>query len=292
MTSTLTNLAKVALFEKLYDVAFLQEYKTSDSKKGLSYNPLYGEITSKGLKTIFQQLEENGSSKRFESLVDLGSGVGRLVMLAFLFYENITSVTGIEMSSARFEVARSVVLYLYNYMNETPIYEPQACCLYSWETGIQLTVNSRTLYLHCSDIYNLVPMLSKPADVYICDFAFVRGKEGAESKKFFDLMKSLVAKASISERKSPHFILYERLHKHLPQSDAKELNVMFEKTVLSSIHTTWGQAALELLRPRQINKKSRKIYPKLPLSFEKNVLSRYNPYRQKKRKKASQSNIY
>lgn len=69
--------------------------------KGSGSSPTYGELTKAGLERILSNI-----NSKFSSLIDLGSGAGKICLNSCL-YENIDRIVGVELSEQRHKIATS-----------------------------------------------------------------------------------------------------------------------------------------------------------------------------------------
>lgn len=80
---------------------------------------LYGEVLPAGVCKLLDEKHLNASSAR--SLVDLGMGTGKLALQAFLTYENLTSVVGVELCHSRYLIAEAALRRLAHSSKELSI---------------------------------------------------------------------------------------------------------------------------------------------------------------------------
>lgn len=71
---------------------------------------LYGEILAAGITKLLDS--EHLNAAKAQVLYDLGMGVGKLVMQAFLAYSNLKLIRGVELAFSRFQIAEDAVLRL------------------------------------------------------------------------------------------------------------------------------------------------------------------------------------
>lgn len=71
---------------------------------------LYGEILAAGITKLLDADHLNAA--KAQVLCDLGMGVGKLVMQAFLAYPNLKLIRGIELARSRFRIAEDALLRL------------------------------------------------------------------------------------------------------------------------------------------------------------------------------------
>jgi len=71
-----------------------------DYSKSLKGSLLYGELLPRGVNKALGSKHLNASSAR--TLFDLGMGIGKVVIQAFLQYRNLEFVYGVELSAGRY----------------------------------------------------------------------------------------------------------------------------------------------------------------------------------------------
>ena len=204
-----------------------------------SYNPLYGEITRVGLNMLFQRLyseinERYGLIIRdLESLADLGCGIGKLVVAAFLFYGHLKRVHGIELSRGRFDEARNTVKNLAMFLLDGK--DKVKYSLTCSQDEISLTCNERTLTLTFGNLFDVAKM---DMTLYIADFAFDRTREMENVRAFVAFI--------LKTKPGTYFLMYEalgdRLQKQLKQDE------LLETLKFPRIKTTWGNHSFQVYR--------------------------------------------
>lgn len=77
---------------------------------------MYGELLPRGVDKAFRQNRLNAASAR--TLYDLGMGIGKVVMQAFLQFRNLIYVYGVELSQGRFRIAEEAVIRMVNLLGK------------------------------------------------------------------------------------------------------------------------------------------------------------------------------
>lgn len=88
----------IKILDDLYEGYFSYSIEKETVEKYSNYSFTYGELTYRGLKTILEEIKEKISGEI--RLIDLGSGNGKIPIMAVLFF-SIAKSTGIELSKLR-----------------------------------------------------------------------------------------------------------------------------------------------------------------------------------------------
>src|SRR5579872_3396539 len=211
---------RIELFESLYPTpdsdhlgkSCLDKSKLK-SKLTQDYNPLYGEIKRSGLITLLSQLEEKDT--KIDSFTDLGCGIGKIIILVFLFYPDIRNINGIELCQERFEKAKKVILELFSYINNNTNQTNQEVSFtcQSSSKKIQLSIQNQkiitntltlehqNLYLYNMNNLNSTDVKnSKHCSIFLADFAFLDQKVHDDCEHLLEWMKK--------QKEGSIFILY------------------------------------------------------------------------------------
>lgn len=111
------------IVNKIYEgKVFISEYKNESfrvSKKVNEWGRTYGEITSKGIESMVDELKKRNLFNNINFL-DLGSGNGRAV-LHMGMYKEVESSHGIEIYKSKYDYSKKLLNNIENYNNEDKI---------------------------------------------------------------------------------------------------------------------------------------------------------------------------
>jgi hypothetical protein len=133
---------------------------------------LYGEILPGGVDKLFDSAHLNVSTAT--RLVDLGCGLGKLVLQAFLQYPGLLEVYGVELCQSRFTEACNKFALLakenphfltWSYLTSNTGVEEGTLVLLS---GTANNLVRRTLILRKADLFNCGSLL-ETADIILCE---------------------------------------------------------------------------------------------------------------------------
>jgi hypothetical protein len=279
----LDHFDKIELFEELFpdaDACNMGKYahQQKDTKDIQKYNPLYGEIRREGMDSLFSGISswagKHGKTlDDFHSFTDCGCGIGKVVIIAFLFYKNFSTITGIELSFQRFQLAKKALLALHRHVSSSR--ESTSCYISctSTQSRVSLRVGTRSVTIQHGDLFEIAPTSSQ---IYLCDFAFVTDSLSKESQRFLAFMKRKPA--------GTLFLLYEVLHECLPIESFHRANV--EILEFPSVETTWGMYSFKCYHrinqdqhPRSQRKRRRQQNSRKQHNTFNHGSRRYNPYR-------------
>lgn len=225
---------KQRFFDRVYPNSSSSQIGKSLCKPNdtLEYNPLYGEISSYGVHHLFhsiQTLRDKKTRVRAEpirSFADLGCGIGKVVMLAFLFYPDLNDIYGIELSRERFDYVKKAIVSLYEWLSHL---DSQVLCICD-KDQIFLTHASRKITIVYGNLHKVAPI---HCDLYLGDFAFVSSSSrDKQIAHFIDFMKST--------KPGTLFVTYERLQDYIP---ASKLQQDFVLVPFPNVSTTWGMCS-------------------------------------------------
>jgi hypothetical protein len=244
----LSHSKRVKLFQTLYPNSSKSSFeegrkRNKQKEKDTSpnvYNCLYGEILREGLGTLFQHLYSDIDDRNklmvdnLESMADLGCGSGKMIICAFLFYDHLKRIHGIELSRTRFEYCKKIVLKLASWLmledqqiKLNPSDSHDTCLLTSTTNQVTLSYNSRSLTITYGNLFDVIPF---DMSLYLADFAFVDDKRNEDLERFVDLM--------IKTRPDTYIVTYESLNPIIRECSKKEK--CFFTMSLPKITTTWG----------------------------------------------------
>jgi hypothetical protein len=121
-----------------------------------SHNLLYGEILPEGVTKIFDSKHLDINNAKI--VMDLGMGLGKVLVQAYLQYPHVDELIGVEISTGRYEKSvkalRTLSVKLSAQMFK-PLYEPQYCMTEN------LTANSQIITRSPQIVSKIPPMESK-----------------------------------------------------------------------------------------------------------------------------------
>lgn len=201
--SLMTNHQIEHAFQNLYGRSWglLGDSKTSEEDeyaKAMQASLLFGEVLPEGVSKLLDVTHLNASNATV--LVDLGCGMGKLILQAFLQYTNLTLVVGIELCTSRFKQAMKSIASL-------AMIHPD---IFSWsqsadgKSGTLTEIKdcaSRCLKICCGDMFYCEDV--KKADIVICETNVPTERQSELSQLLSQL------------KKNTRFMLYHSL-KNLP----------------------------------------------------------------------------
>uniref|UniRef100_A0A7S1CCX5 DOT1 domain-containing protein n=1 Tax=Bicosoecida sp. CB-2014 TaxID=1486930 RepID=A0A7S1CCX5_9STRA len=162
---------------------------------------LYGEILAVGITKLLDT--EHLHAARAQVLFDLGMGVGKLVMQAFLQYPNLKLIRGVELAYSRFKLAEEALLRLVSLQSDRFEVEERT-------PGEYIRVHTvgrrkrRALELRRGDMWAV-------RDVSSCDIIVMHTELTPPAfPKFRRLVRQM--------KRGGRFVTYQDLSKHWPYS--------------------------------------------------------------------------